>query len=203
MASTWRKWYPGYGWWYVNGIVATWISDIENPAEVMLSMDLSQPYVFLCLFEVEEIATVQAMRHTGLVISKNDVGQRMSQLPMEMYIYNIAGNLVFLATNFILPMEFPEQQGEYYDRWGNSYAAIYVPEGGHLEVVKDDFYGDFNFDGDVNNEDYGLFVIRWNDDVFGLYDPNFAYDLKYDADYDGQTDISDLMYFADNWLRAR
>lgn len=199
----WKKWYLGFGWYYVNGIVATWISDIDDPDEVMLAMDLSQPYVFLCVFEVDDIATVQAMRHTGMVISKNDVGQKVSQLPTELYVYGISGNWVYLASNFILPMEFPEQQGEYYDRWGNSYAAIYVPEGGHLEITGDDFYGDFNYDGAVDNEDYGLFAAKWNDDVFGLYDPNFTYDLKYDADYDGQTDISDLMYFSNNWLEIR
>lgn len=205
--GTWRKWYPGYGWWYVNGIVATWISPFEDPNEneIMFAMDLSQPYVFLCAFEVEASAleNVRVWSHTGMVRSVDSAGQEVSQLPVELFVYGISGNLVYLATNFILPMEFPEQQGEYYDRWGNSYAAIYVPEGGHLEVVKDDFYGDFNFDGKVDNEDYGLFAIRWNDNVFELYDPNFAYDLMYDADYDGRTDISDLMYFSDNWLEIR
>jgi len=201
--GTWRKWYPGYGWYLVNGIVATWISDIENPIEVMLAMDLSQPYVFLCMFEVDDIENVQAMVHTGMVVSKNDTGQKVSELPIELYIWDISANQVYLATNFILPMEFPEQQGEYYDRWGNSYTAIYVPEGGHLEVEADDFYGDFNFDGEVNHEDYGLFAVRWNENVFSPHDPNKAYDLMYDADYDGQTDMSDLIYFSDNWLETR
>ena len=201
--STWRKWYPGYGWWYVDGVVATWISDIDNPDEVMLAMDLSQPYVFLCIFNVNEVETVQAFRHTGTVIAKDSLGRRVSELPIKLYAYQILGNTVYLATDFILPMERPEQQGVYYDSWGDSYAAIYVPEGGHLEVAKDGFYGDFNFDGDVDNKDYGLFAARWNDDVFGLYDPNFAYDLMYDADYDGQTDISDLIEFMDNWLEIR
>ena len=202
-AGAWRKWYPGYGWYYVNGVVATWVSDIDNPDDVMLAMDLSQPYTFLCTFEVDEIASVQTFRHTGMVISRNAVGRKVSELPIELYVWDISGNQVYLATDFILPMEFPEQQGVYYDSWGSSYAAIYVPEGGHLEVTGDDFYGDFNFDGAVDNEDYGLFAIRWNDDVFGLYDPNFAYDLKYDADFDGKTDMSDLMYLIDNWLEIR
>lgn len=201
--GVWRKWYPGYGWYYVNGMVATWIADLDDPDEVMLAMDLSQPYVFLCSFEVEDIENVQVWSHTGMVRSVDSAGQKVSQLPVGLYVYGISGNVVYLASNFILPMEFPEQQGEYYDRWGNPYAAIYVPEGGYLEIVKDDFYGDFNFDGDVNNEDYGAFAIRWNDDVFRLHDPNFAYDLMYDADYDGQTDVSDLMYFSDNWLEIR
>ena len=204
LGGSWRKWYPGYGWWYVNGIVATWISDIDDPNEVMVAMNLSQPYVFLCQFEVDEIASVQTFRHTGKVISKDDMGRKVSELPVEMYVWDISGKQVFLATwTFILPMEFPEQQGVYYDRWGNSYAAIYVPEGGHLEVTRDDFYGDFNYDGAVDNKDYGLFAVRWNESVFSPYDPNAPYDLMYDADYDGQTDISDLMQFSDNWLEIR
>lgn len=200
----WRKWYPGFGWYYVDGIIATWLSDIDNPDEVMLAMDLSQPYVFLCVFEVDEIASVQTFQHTGMVVAKDSLGRKVSELLISLYVWDISGNTVFLATNFILPMEFPEQQGEYRDRWGNSYAAIYVPEGGHLEVTGDDFYGDFNFDGAVDNEDYSLFAVRWNESVFEpIGDPNKAYDLMYDADYDGQTDMSDLMYFVDNWLETR
>ena len=204
VSGAWEKWHPYYGWWYVDGVVATWISDIDNPDEVTLVMDLSYPYSFVCVFEVEEIASVQTFQHTGTVISINSTGQKVSQLPIELYVYYISGNLVYLATDFILPMEFPEQQGEYYDSRGNSYAAIYVPQGGHLEIVKDNFYGDFNFDGEVNNEDYGLFAARWSKSVFEpIGDPNYAYDLKYDADHDGQTDISDLMWFSDNWLEVR
>ena len=201
--SLWKQWIWGWGYKNSYNMVATWISDIDDPDEVMLAMSLSQPYIFLSLFSVEEIEDVRVMRHTGIVVSKDSFGWIVSQLPIELYVYDIFGNYVYLATNFILPMEFPEQQGVYYDRWGNSYAAIYVPEGGHVEVVKDDFYGDFNFDGKVEYKDYGMFAIRWNENVFGLYDPNFAYDLKYDADHDGHTDMSDLMYFIDNWLEIR
>jgi len=202
-SGVWRKWYPSAGWWYVNGVVATWISDIDNPDDVILAMDLAQPYVSLLMFEVDEIDDVRTFRHTGMVIARDSLGRKVSELPVELYVWGISGNQVYLATNFILPMEFPEQQGVYFDSWGSSYAAIYVPEGGHLEVVKDSFFGDFNYDGYVDNADFGAFAVRWNDDVFGLYDPNFAYDLLYDADYDGQTDISDLMYLSDNWLEIR
>ena len=201
--SLWKQWIWGEGWKNSYSMVATWIADHENPDEVMSAMDLSQPYILLLLFAVEEIEDVRVMRHTGIVVAKDSLGRKVSRLPIEMNVFNVSDIFVSLATNFILPMEFPEQQGVYYDRWGNSYAAIYVPEGGHLEVVKDDLYGDFNFDGKVEYKDYGMFVIRWNENVFGLYDPNFAYDLKYDADYDGQTDMSDLMYFTDNWLEIR
>jgi hypothetical protein len=199
----WQKWYPYYGWDYINGVVATWISNIDDSNEVTLAMDLSQPYVFLCRWEVEEIGSVQTFQHTGVVISKDALGRKVSEMPIKLHVYQFWGNTVYLATDYILPMEFPEQQGEYYDSWGNSIAAIYVPEGGRLEITGDSFYGDFNYDGYVDNKDYGLFAARWNDDVFGLYDPNFAYDLMYDADYDGQTDISDLMWFSDNWLEGR
>lgn len=205
LAGTWRKWYPWFGWLYVDGMIATWISNYDDPDEIILAMDLSQPYVFLCAFDVDAntLENIRVWSHTGIVRSVDSTGQQISQLPVKLFVYIISGNWVGLATSFILPMEFPEQQGEYHDCWGNSYAAIYVPEGGHLEITKDDFYGDFNFDGKVNNEDYGLFTVRWNDDVFGLYDPNFAYDLMYDADYDGQTGVSDLIEFMDNWLEMR
>lgn len=201
--NAWMKWNPEYGWWYTNSMVATWISDIDDPAEVVLAMDLCQPYVFLCIFYIDDMYSTQNFQHTGVLISRNTSGQIVAQMAIKLYVYDISGNYVYLATNFILPMEFPEQQGEYYDRWGNSYAAIYVPDGGHLEVVKDGFYGDFDYNGYVDNRDYGMFAARWGKNVFGMYDPNYAYDLMYDADYDGQTDISDLIEFMDNWLEMR
>jgi len=223
LGGVWIKWYLGYGWGYVDGLIATWISNFDsptdpngvipdpnilNPAAIMLAMDLSQPCAFLCAFDTDidanDLENALALTHTGVVIAVDSEGQKVSQLPIKLYVYDVSGTVVCLTTDFILPMEFPEQQGEYYDSWGNSYAAIYVPEGGHLEVVKDSFFGDFDFDGDVDNEDYGLFKARWNRIAFEPPDPNKAdYDLMYDADYDGRTGVSDLKMFMDNWLEIR
>jgi len=220
VAGTWRKWYLGEGYDLVDGLIATWITNIDVPsdpngeipdpnmltdASVTLAMDLSEPCIFLCAFDADanDLATVRVWEHTGKVIGVNGEGETVSELPIELFTYQILGNTVYLATNFILPMEFPEQQGKYYDSWGNSYAAIYVPDGGHLEVTKDAFYGDFNFDGKVNHEDYSMFAVRWNSDMFEPYDPNIVYDLMYDADCDGRTGVSDLMCFSDNWLETR
>lgn len=231
IAGVWDQMvHDSYGWYwkYPAEIVPLWMAD-PNGEDAVELVSAAFPYAFFCEVVVDKVADMIAYEHTVLVVGVDSVGTVVSRMPVKMFAYSINGTSVYFVSDWILPMEFFEEQGIYTDKWGYTVVAVHVPEGGHLEIAVDDFYGDFNFDNVVDNKDMALFSSVWNplwngDPNFcygSVSDPNFcydivcdpnfcnntvydaSYDLKYDYNRDGYTGMVDLVGFLGNWLEIR
>ena len=189
-----------YGWDWVEAteLGALWLSNSGDPNDSTLLMTYSNPYAFWCVMNVEMAHEMNAFSHSLLLISKDSDGQQVSWLPIKMNVVFVDMNIVTIVSDFIVPMQYPEDEGLYHDLWGMPYVAIYVPDGGHLEIKRDNFYGDFNSDSFVDELDYSMLTSMWQ------LDPNDAtFDLIYDADHNGRIGPNDLRAFTGNWLGVR
>ena len=193
-------WDSQQGWiWQESSVLVTLISpDMVVPNDAVSILSLSEPYVFFCEAMVEDIQDYNALTHTILLVSKTEGGEVFSWMPIEMQVFGIEGNIVRLRSEYIVPIDSSVGEGRYYDWWGNSGIFIHIPENCHLEVGRDNFYGDFDHDGQVNFRDFSMFAGMWRN---GLVDED--YDLIFDATEDGRTEGNDLREFVGNWLGVR
>lgn len=212
LEGRWRQYKLVWDWYYecwdgywtgVETIIPLWMTD---PCDYQDGVDLvsyADTYTFTCvvLFEEIEDINVNSFVHTVILKSKDEEGNAVAWLPIDMQVYYIEEEepyCVWLWTDWIVPLEHRAGQGYYIDYWGYFVATIYVPDNGYLEVEVDDFYGDFNFDGIVNFVDYSRLLKYMGK---GLTDE--GYNLMYDADRDGQTTNKDSAIFFQNWLKTR
>lgn len=196
-------WNPDMGGWvwvqrdYLTGLISP-DPNIPNDGADMLTM--CHPHAFLCSVYHEDAGLCDSLAHTVIVKSKTADGNDVSWRPVYMVVYGIYPdqNEILFYSEYILPIDSPVGEGRYFDWYGWPGTFIYVPEGGHLELEVDPFYGDFNFDGTVNFLDFCGFAFFWQKDITYR-----GYDLMFDATRDGRTTIEDLKYFSENWLETR
>jgi len=209
-----------YNWyWVYNPSIFKGLVSPGSPNDAVEMLSLCEPYVFYCEVDIapsifwpfyEDVYQFDPhFVYTVILVSKSESGEVVSQLPVKLYPYK---NLydpdhgpfyscgVRMWSEFVVPIDSLDGEGRYWDWYvpSNSGVFIYVPENGYLELKVDDFYGDFDFDGYVDFEDFALFSNKWYQGT-----PDIGYDLMYDADRDGQTTEIDLITFTKNWLGER
>ncbi len=205
--------YAGGLWWQlVWDSAAGWILVQPDMLKVLLSPDpnipgdaegmlaVCEPYLFECAIFLEEewVWDAQARDHTVIIESKTAQGDIVSRQPIQMWAYDYDGSLIYMMSEYVVPVDHKSGEGRWCDETGWFATFIHMVEGGYLELKVDDFYGDFNFDGFVDFKDFALFANQWRMDLFR---PEF--DLMYDATRDGQVKADDLAAFAENWLNER
>lgn len=193
-------WDAAQGWiWVTPTVMRALVSpNPEDPNDAISMLSVSEPYAFFCDVAVNDADKYKADTHTVLLMSKTESGGLVSVRRIWMQVYDRDQNRLLMKSEYIVPIDDRMGEGRYYDWWGYPGTFIYVAENGYLELMVDDFYGDFNFDGFINLKDFSLFANKWGQ---GL--TNEGYDLIYDGTQDGQTDLGDLRVFAENWLTAR
>ncbi len=206
----WAHWYQlrwdsDSGQWYwddPNKMHALWFADPNDPNNIIDTMTSCEPYVLWADVNLPEPYDANQAYSTVVLHSVNKTtGEVFSKMRIYMYLSSKSpdNKILTMFSDYVAIVERPEDQGYYYDKWGNPYVAIYAPQSSILEVDFPEPFGDFNADDKVDFYDFALFSNHYQDSV---WDPNTNYDAMYEEpnNWDGQIDIPELGGFTENWL---
>ena len=190
----------GYWDWASNfGIPVDWYLvwfETDDPNEIRMIMDSSQPY---CLWSQVTLAQPAEPHTTTTVVRSIDPNsETASQMYLFNYPYSTSDNITYIIySNFIILVDNIEDQGYYYDSWGNLCTVIYVPLEGYVRV--DGSNRDFNLDGKINWSDFALLADHWQQDCI---DPNSSYDGFFEDmnNPEGIIGLGALLWFSEEWL---
>lgn len=190
----------GYWDWASNfGIPVDWYLvwfETDDPNEIRMIMDSSQPY---CLWSQVTLAQPAEPHTTTTVVRSIDPnGETASQMYLFNYPYSTSDNITYIIySNFLILVDNTEDQGYYYDSWGNLYTVIYVPLEGYVRV--DGSNRDFNLDGKINWSDFALLADHWQQDST---DPDSSYDGFFEDmnNPEGIIGLGALLWFSQEWL---
>jgi len=191
-----RKDYGFLQWQNISAFVALWIEPNEpNSAKDLMSS--CAPYAYVYDYNQGGVGEANAMTHTAVLNSTDANGNIINRMLIEMHVQSIQQDTARLISNYIVPMEFAEDNGIYFDEWGNKYVAVQILRGGHLEIstLPDEKYGDFNLDDVSSLKDFSLFGEKWETTPL-----NSDYDFMFDNNRDGVVDWKDLFKFTENYL---
>ena len=185
------EWQPAFG------LVAFWIEPNEPNAAGDL-MSYCNPYAYIHDYNQESIEEYNATTHTAVLKSINaNNNDLVDKMLIKMHVQSIEQNNCRIISDYIVPMEFAEDRGIYYDLWGNKYICPQILKGGHFEIspLSDEEYGDFNLNAKIDFQDFALFSKQWEKTPF-----DSDYDFMYDYNTDGIVDWKDFWKFSENYL---
>ncbi len=197
----WRKYgygaNPDYRTWEVPEYLAcSWLVDPEDSDEAKDLATYAEPYAYYYTMNDPCAEYVRSYEHT-MVLTSLDPNNIVARMPIKMNIVDVTDDQITLRSDLIVPIENDVGITVYNDR-AQRCVLIQAVENGVLSIAPDDFYGDFNFDGICNGDDYGLFMKHYGKEFIGS-----GYDLGYDIDQDGMIDENDAVMFFENWLKLR
>lgn len=200
LGECWKQLVYDDGWkWrdfaYLLGINGPRLSE---PNACIDRLSLSFPYAYFCKLELADTNDINDVEYTVTLESKDPAGNVVSWRPVKMFPFRVYDEVVIARTEFIVGIDDKANECRAYDRWGEPGTFIYMVHDGYLVVVADGNSADFNFDGQVDLEDFSLFADKWMLDVF---DADF--DLLFDTTLDGEIGPGDIAVFMENWLGTR
>ena len=197
----WSYLHDSWAWFLVEDELALhWIEDPNNPTEEnMASLAAgSAPYAYFIAVTGDDLPASYAARHTAVLISRYADGREASRFPVHIDYWGSKPNLDFFVSDYVIPMESIGEQGVTQSPDGEKVILIWVPDGGHLDIIRNELSGDLDLDGWVNGKDLAILTAAFDKDVFSN-----DYDLICDLNDDYVTNIEDLYIFSTQWLTAR
>ena len=181
-------------WQQASAITTLW-SDPNEPNDLNELLESCNPYAFWA--RITEVNNVRAKQYNAILVARDSNNVILSRQRIVLYNMLSDSNGTVLVSDYIVPLQDRNHQG-LYQVGVLTYRCLYLPNGGYMEVTKDEWYGDFNGDGIEDEKDLAILCDNW---YSGIWDANYLPNT--DADNSGTTDIFDFGAFAVNWLADR